>query len=37
MPQVKGFGDFFKEIGDFIGKYVVPVFEVILVGAIDVF
>jgi hypothetical protein len=36
MPQVKGFGDFFKEIGDFIGKYVVPVFEVILVTAIDV-
>jgi hypothetical protein len=34
MPQVKGFGDFFKEIGDFIGKYVVPVLEVILVAAI---
>ena len=36
FPKLKNFGDFFKEIGDFIGKYVVPVFEVILVTAIDV-
>jgi len=36
MPQITGFGDFFKEIGDFIGKYVVPVFEVILVTAINI-
>jgi hypothetical protein len=35
FPQINKFGDFFKEIGDFIGKYVVPVFEVILVGAIN--
>ena len=36
FPKIGKFGDFFKEIGDFIGKYVVPVFEVILVTAIDV-
>ena len=36
FPKLKNFGDFFKEIGDFIGKYVVPVFEVILVNAINV-
>ncbi len=35
LPQINGFGELFKEIGDFIGKYIVPVFEVILVGAID--
>ena len=36
FPSINKFGDFFKEIGDFIGKYVVPVFEVILVNAINV-
>jgi hypothetical protein len=35
LPQIDNFGKFFKEVGDFIGKYIVPVFEVILVGAID--
>lgn len=34
FPELENFGDFFKKIGDFIGKYIVPVFEVILVGAI---
>jgi len=35
MPNITGFGDIFKEIGDFLGKYIVPILEVILVGAID--
>lgn len=30
-----GMGDILKKIGDFIGKYIVPLFQVILVGAID--
>jgi hypothetical protein len=34
FPELENFGDFFKTIGDFIGKYVVPVFEIILVTAI---
>jgi hypothetical protein len=28
-------GDILKKIGDFIGTYIVPIFQVILVGAID--
>jgi hypothetical protein len=30
-----GIGDILKKIGDFIGTYIVPIFQVILVGAID--
>jgi hypothetical protein len=30
-----GMGDLLKKIGDFIGTYIVPIFQVILVGAID--
>jgi hypothetical protein len=30
-----GMGDLLKKIGDFIGTYLVPIFQVILVGAID--
>jgi hypothetical protein len=37
FPAINGFGDLFKEIGDFIGKYIVPAFEVFLVGAINFF
>jgi len=35
MPQFNGINDVFKAIGDYLGKYVVPFFQVILVGAID--
>jgi hypothetical protein len=34
-PQIKGLGDIFKTMGDFVGKYIVPLFKVILVNAID--
>jgi hypothetical protein len=30
-----GIGDILKKIGDFIGTYIVPIFQVLLVGAID--
>ena len=30
-----GMGDLLKKIGDFIGKYIVPIFQVIFVAAID--
>lgn len=30
-----GVGDVLKKIGDFIGTYIVPIFQVLLVGAID--
>jgi hypothetical protein len=35
MPSFTGITDFFKDLGDFLGKYIVPYFEVILVNAID--
>jgi hypothetical protein len=31
-----GVGDIFKKIGDFIGKYIVPIFQVVFVAAIDI-
>lgn len=34
-PMLKGAGDMFKTLGDFLGKYIVPIFQVLLVGAID--
>lgn len=34
IPGVEGVGDVFKTLGDFIGQYIVPIIEVILVGAI---
>lgn len=37
MPSIQGIGDIFKKIGDFIGTYIVPIFEFVLVGAIKVF
>ena len=36
MPSFTGISDIFKTIGDYIGTYLVPFFQVILVGAIDV-
>ena len=36
-PQVQGLSDVFEKIGDFIGKYIVPLFQFILVAAIKVF
>jgi hypothetical protein len=35
MPGVESFGDVFKEIGDFLAKYFVPILEIVLVGAIE--
>jgi hypothetical protein len=35
FPHLEGFGDMFKTIGDFIGRYIVPALEVVLVGAIE--
>lgn len=35
VPSIGSFGDIFKKIGDFLGKYIVPLLEVVLVGAID--
>ena len=35
VPSIGSFGDIFKEIGDFLGTYIVPLLEVVLVGAID--
>jgi hypothetical protein len=35
FPHLEGFGDMFKTIGDFIGTYIVPALEVVLVGAIE--
>jgi phage-related protein len=35
FPNIESFGDIFKQIGDFLGKYIVPILEVVLVGAID--
>jgi hypothetical protein len=34
-PILQGAGDMFKKLGDFLGKYIVPIFQVVLVGAID--
>jgi len=34
-PMLQGAGDMFKTLGDFLGKYIVPIFQVLLVGAID--
>jgi hypothetical protein len=31
-----GINDVLKKVGDFIGKYIVPIFQVVLVGAIDI-
>jgi len=35
FPQISGLKDIFKTMGDFVGKYIVPLFKVILVNAID--
>jgi hypothetical protein len=35
LPNVDGLMGVFKAIGDFLGTYVVPIFKVILVGAIN--
>lgn len=35
VPSIGSFGDIFKKIGDFLGTYIVPLLEVVLVGAID--
>lgn len=37
MPQFNGIMDIFKVLGDYVGKYVVPLFKVILVNAISTF
>ena len=37
MPQFNGIMDVFKALGDFAGKYIVPLFKVILVNAISTF
>jgi hypothetical protein len=34
MPQFNNINDVFKKMGDFVGKYIVPIFQVILVVAI---
>jgi phage-related protein len=34
-PILEGAGDMFKKLGDFLGKYIVPIFQIVLVGAID--
>ena len=34
-PILQGAGDMFQKLGDFLGKYIVPIFQVLLVGAID--
>lgn len=36
-PGLEGVSEVFKKIGDFIGTYIVPLFQFILVGAIKVF
>ena len=36
MPSFTGVSDIFKTIGDYVGKYLVPFFQVMLVGAIDI-
>lgn len=36
MPSFTGVSDIFKTIGDFVGTYLVPIFQVILVGAINI-
>jgi hypothetical protein len=36
-PALSDMGNVFKSVGDFLGKYIVPIFQVILVGAIDAF
>jgi hypothetical protein len=35
-PILEGAGDMFRKLGDFLGKYIVPIFQVVLVGAIDI-
>jgi hypothetical protein len=37
FPKIELVGGAFKSIGDFIGKYIVPLFETILVVAIQIF
>jgi hypothetical protein len=34
MPQFKGLNDVFKAMGDFVGTYIVPIFQFVLVNAI---
>jgi hypothetical protein len=34
MPSFTGVSDIFKKIGDLIGTYIVPIFKIVLVGAI---
>ena len=36
MPSFTGVSDIFKTIGDYIGTYLVPFFQVVLVGAINI-
>jgi phage-related protein len=35
LPAVESTGDIFKEIGDFLATYIVPIIQIILVGAIE--
>jgi len=35
MPGVESAGDIFKELGDFLATYIVPIIQIILVGAIE--
>lgn len=35
MPGIQSAGDIFKEIGDFLAKYFIPILEILLVGAIE--
>ncbi len=35
MPGVQSFGDVFKDIGDFLAAYFIPILQIVLVGAIE--
>jgi hypothetical protein len=35
FPNVDGLTGVFKSMGDFLGKYIIPIFKTVLVGAID--
>jgi hypothetical protein len=36
LPTAKSVGDTFKEIGDFLAKYFIPILEIVLVGVIEI-
>lgn len=35
LPQIQNWSDLWKTIGDFLGKYIIPIFKVVLVTAIQ--